>query len=94
MAEARIVRARREARQRRRAPHWSQRSQPARRKDKRAFKDVVRRICAVKAHFNAAELERLFMPTDYQGSAQTFIDRLVASAQGRAVRRSSSVSRI
>ena len=27
----------------------------------------------------------------YQGSAQTFIDRLVASSQGRAVRRSSSV---
>ena len=58
-------------------------------KDKRAFKDVVAESEKIKAHLNASELARLFMPNHYQGSAQTFIDRLVASAQGRTVRRSS-----
>ncbi len=62
--------------------------------DKRAFKDVVAESDKVKAHLDASELARLFMPNHYQGSAQTFIDRLVASAQGRAVRRSSSVAHL
>ena len=56
-------------------------------KDKRAFKDVLAENDTVKAHISAAELERLFMPNHYQGSAQTFIDRLVASAQGHTLRR-------
>jgi 3-carboxy-cis,cis-muconate cycloisomerase len=63
-------------------------------KEKRAFKDVVAVNEQVRAHFNAVDLERLFMPNHYQGAAQTFIDRLVASSQGRAVRRSSSVSHL
>jgi 3-carboxy-cis,cis-muconate cycloisomerase len=63
-------------------------------KDKRAFKDVVAESEKIKAHLNASELARLFMPNHYQGSAQTFIDRLVASAQGRTVRRSSSVAHL
>lgn len=62
--------------------------------DKRAFKDVVAESDKVKAQLDASELARLFMPNHYQGSAQTFIDRLVASAQGRAVRRSSSVAHL
>jgi 3-carboxy-cis,cis-muconate cycloisomerase len=62
--------------------------------DKRTFKDVVAESNKVKVHFNAGELARLFMPNHYQGSAQNFIDRLVASAQGRAVRRSSSVAHL
>ncbi len=62
--------------------------------EKRAFKDVVADSDKVKAHISAPELERLFMPNHYQGTAQTFIDRLVASSQGRAVRRSSSVSHL
>ncbi len=60
--------------------------------DKRAFKDVVAESDKVKAHLKRHEIERLFMPNHYQGSAQTFIDRLVASAQGRTIRRSSSVA--
>jgi 3-carboxy-cis,cis-muconate cycloisomerase len=63
-------------------------------KEKRAFKDVVADNEQVRAHFNAVDLERLFMPNHYQGAAQTFIDRLVASSQGRTVRRSSSVSHL
>jgi hypothetical protein len=63
-------------------------------KAKRTFKDVVTDSPKIKPHLSANELERLFMPNHYQGSAQTFIDRLVASSQGRGIRRSSSVARL
>ena len=72
------------------AEKWSVR----RRTTSATFKDVIAESDKVKAHLNAGELARLFMPNHYQGSAQTFIDRLVASAQGRAVRRSSSVAHL
>lgn len=61
---------------------------------KRPFKDVVAENDRIMLHLRVTELERLFMPNHYQGSAQTFIDRLVASAQGRAVRRSASVAHL
>ncbi len=56
-------------------------------KDKRAFREVVEADTRIKAQLTADEISRLFYPTSYQGSAQTFIDRLVASANGRAIRR-------
>jgi hypothetical protein len=37
----------------------------------------------VKQHLNAMELNRLFEPMNYQGAAQTFIDRIVGSLQLR-----------
>ena len=58
-------------------------------KSSRTFRELVESDARITAHIPATELTRLFMPTSYQGSAQTFIDRLVASAQGRTtVRRS------
>ena len=36
---------------------------------------------------NPGEIARLFEPLSYQGVAQTFIERLVASAQSRVPRR-------
>jgi 3-carboxy-cis,cis-muconate cycloisomerase len=55
----------------------------------RPFRELVENDPRVTAHIASTDLVRLFMPTSYQGSAQTFIDRLVASAQGRTtVRRS------
>jgi len=58
-------------------------------KSSRTFRELVESDARITAHLPATELTRLFMPTSYQGSAQTFIDRLVASAQGRTtVRRS------
>ena len=57
-------------------------------RQRRAFKDVVAGNDKVKLQISAHELEKLFRPNHYQGSAQNFIDRLVASSQGRSVRRS------
>lgn len=58
-------------------------------KSGRPFRELVESDAHIAAHIPATELAKLFMPTSYQGSAQTFIDRLVASAQGRTtVRRS------
>ncbi len=59
-------------------------------KQKRAFRDVLGEHDKIRTHINATELEKLFRPNHYQGSAQNFIDRLVASSQGRTVRRSMS----
>jgi 3-carboxy-cis,cis-muconate cycloisomerase len=41
----------------------------------------------VKQHLNALELNKLFEPMNYQGVAQTFIDRIVGSLQLRATSR-------
>lgn len=58
-------------------------------KSGRPFREMVESDTRITARIPPAELGKLFMPTSYQGSAQTFIDRLVASAQGRTtVRRS------
>jgi 3-carboxy-cis,cis-muconate cycloisomerase len=58
-------------------------------KSGRSFRELAESDSRITAHIPATELIKLFMPTSYQGSAQTFIDRLVASAQGRTtVRRS------
>ena len=55
----------------------------------RPFRELVESDARITAHITATELGRLFMPTSYQGPAQTFIDRLVASAQGRTTARRS-----
>ena len=49
----------------------------------------ARRSAREVAH-RRAEIERLFIPLTYQGSAQTFIDRLVVASQMRAPRRTES----
>jgi 3-carboxy-cis,cis-muconate cycloisomerase len=42
----------------------------------------------VTAQLNAADIAKLFEPMAYQGAAQTFIDRLIASIKGRGNQRS------
>jgi 3-carboxy-cis,cis-muconate cycloisomerase len=49
--------------------------------EKRGLKDVLAGEKAVAAHVSPAELEKLFDPMNYQGVAQTLIDRLLASAR-------------
>jgi 3-carboxy-cis,cis-muconate cycloisomerase len=41
----------------------------------------------VKLSLSIGELARLFDPAGYQGVAQTLIDRIIASLQGRTIRR-------
>jgi 3-carboxy-cis,cis-muconate cycloisomerase len=55
-------------------------------KANRTLKDMVLSDVRVKAQFSSAEIEKLFIPLTYQGSAQTFIDRLVMGSQ-RGARR-------
>jgi 3-carboxy-cis,cis-muconate cycloisomerase len=55
--------------------------------DKRALRDVLAADERIKAQLDDAALDRLLRATNYQGAAQTFLDRLVASALGRLVRR-------
>jgi 3-carboxy-cis,cis-muconate cycloisomerase len=50
-------------------------------REKRALREIALSDPRVTAHFAAAEIEKLFIPLTYQGSAQTFIDRLVMSCQ-------------
>ena len=54
---------------------------------KRDLQDVLREDDHVKLSLSVGELARLFEPMGYQGAAQTFIDRIVGSLQGRAGRR-------
>ena len=56
-------------------------------KAKRPFKDTVEADPRVKAVLSTTEMDALFLPINYQGSSQTFIDRLVTSALVRAPRR-------
>ncbi len=56
-------------------------------KDRRLLKELLLGDIRVKSHLSAIEIEKLFLPLTYQGSAQTFIDRLVVSSQMRAPRR-------
>ena len=55
-------------------------------KEKRPLKEMVLSDLRVKAQFSSAEIEKVFIPLTYLGSAQTFIDRLVMSSQ-RGARR-------
>jgi 3-carboxy-cis,cis-muconate cycloisomerase len=56
-------------------------------REKRPLKEVLLSTLRVKWQLGAAGIEKLFMPLTYQGSAQTFIDRLVVSSQMRTPRR-------
>jgi 3-carboxy-cis,cis-muconate cycloisomerase len=56
-------------------------------KEKRLLKEVMLANMRVKQHLTSAEVEKLFIPLTYQGSAQVFIDRLVMSSSTRAPRR-------
>jgi 3-carboxy-cis,cis-muconate cycloisomerase len=49
--------------------------------EKRSLHNVLSSDERVTLHLNAAELGRLFDPLSYQGIAQTYIDRLIASVR-------------
>jgi 3-carboxy-cis,cis-muconate cycloisomerase len=55
--------------------------------EKRHLRDVLGEDERVTLLMNPGEIARLFEPLSYQGVAQTFIERLVASAQSRVPRR-------
>jgi 3-carboxy-cis,cis-muconate cycloisomerase len=59
-------------------------------KERRPLKDLLLADLGVKSQFSTAEIEKMFIPLTYQGSAQVFIDRLVVSSQMRGVRRAQS----
>lgn len=56
-------------------------------KDKRPLKEIMLNDLRVKAQLGGLDIEKLFIPLMYQGSAQVFIDRLVMSTQMRGPRR-------
>jgi 3-carboxy-cis,cis-muconate cycloisomerase len=56
-------------------------------KDKRPLKEVMLHDLRVKSQLGGLEIEKLFVPLTYQGSAQVFIDRLIMSTQSRGGRR-------
>jgi 3-carboxy-cis,cis-muconate cycloisomerase len=51
--------------------------------ENRPLKDVLAEDKRVMAQISAPELSKLFDPMNYQGVAQTLIDRLIASANGK-----------
>jgi len=55
--------------------------------EKRPLKELLLSDLRVKSELSAVEIEKLFIPLTYQGSSQTFIDRLVVSSQTRTSRR-------
>jgi 3-carboxy-cis,cis-muconate cycloisomerase len=55
--------------------------------EKRPLKELLLSDVRVKAELSAVEIEKLFIPLTYQGSSQTFIDRLVVGSQTRTSRR-------
>jgi 3-carboxy-cis,cis-muconate cycloisomerase len=55
--------------------------------EKRPFKEALLNDLRIKAQLSGLEIEKLFIPLTYQGSAQTFIDRLVVTSQMRTPRR-------
>jgi 3-carboxy-cis,cis-muconate cycloisomerase len=57
-------------------------------RDKRPLKEALLNDTRVRSHLSVAEIEKLFIPLTYQGSAQIFIERLVVESQMRAPRRS------
>jgi 3-carboxy-cis,cis-muconate cycloisomerase len=56
-------------------------------KEKRPLKELLLGNLRVKSLMGSAEVEKLFIPLTYQGSAQMFIDRLVMSSSTRQARR-------
>jgi 3-carboxy-cis,cis-muconate cycloisomerase len=56
--------------------------------EKRPLQDVLAADERVTAHLSTADLARMFEPMAYQGTAQTFIERQVASLQERGPKRS------
>jgi 3-carboxy-cis,cis-muconate cycloisomerase len=62
--------------------------------EKRPFKEVLLNDLRIKAQLSGLEIEKLFIPLTYQGSAQTFIDRLVVTSQMRTPRRSDTRTEI
>jgi 3-carboxy-cis,cis-muconate cycloisomerase len=56
--------------------------------DKRSLKDVLSSDLRIKQLMRAPEIDKLFIPLTYQGSAQLFIERLVVASQSRTPRRS------
>jgi 3-carboxy-cis,cis-muconate cycloisomerase len=56
-------------------------------REKRTLKELLLGNIRVKSLMSSAEIEKLFIPLTYQGSAQVFIDRLVMSSSTRAPRR-------
>ena len=56
-------------------------------REKRTLKELLLGNIRVKGMMSSAEIEKLFIPLTYQGSAQVFIDRLVMSSSTRAPRR-------
>jgi 3-carboxy-cis,cis-muconate cycloisomerase len=55
-------------------------------REKRPLKEVMLNDIRIRAQLGGLEVEKLFIPLTYQGSAQTFIDRLVVGSQ-RVARR-------
>jgi 3-carboxy-cis,cis-muconate cycloisomerase len=55
--------------------------------EKRHLRDILGEDERVTLLMNPGEVARLFEPLSYQGVSQTFIERLVASAQSRVPRR-------
>jgi 3-carboxy-cis,cis-muconate cycloisomerase len=55
--------------------------------EKRHLRDILGEDERVTLLMNPGEIAKLFEPLSYQGVAQTFIERLVASAQSRVPRR-------
>jgi 3-carboxy-cis,cis-muconate cycloisomerase len=51
--------------------------------ERRNLQEVLGEDARVTAQLSAADIAKLFEPMAYQGAAQTFIDRLVASIKGR-----------
>jgi len=56
-------------------------------KSKRPLKELLATDLRVKSQLTSVEIEKLFIPLTYQGSAQLFIERLVVASQLRAARR-------
>lgn len=56
--------------------------------DKRHLEEVLREDERIMAHLSTGDLGRLFEPMAYQGVAQTFIERLIASTKMRGHGRS------
>jgi 3-carboxy-cis,cis-muconate cycloisomerase len=55
--------------------------------EKRHLRDIIGEDERVTLMMTPAEVAILFEPLSYQGVSQTFIERLVASAQSRVPRR-------
>jgi 3-carboxy-cis,cis-muconate cycloisomerase len=56
-------------------------------RQKQPLKDLLAADPRVTAHLSSIEIERLFIPLTYQGSAQVFIDRLIVATHTRTARR-------